>query len=118
MLELDFRDPGACELAFFGLTAAMQRRGVGRAMMRVAVDRAFAKPIERLLVHTCTLDSPAALPFYLRSGFRAVRREVEIFADPRLGGLLPRRRGTVPTGHRGAIGRNLLLGAGIQGMLT
>ena len=34
-------------------------------------------------------QSAAALPFYLKSGFRAVRREVEIAPDPRLDGTLP-----------------------------
>lgn len=89
LLELDFREDGACELAFLGLTQVAQGRGAGRAMMAVAIGRAFARPIDRLHVHTCTLDSPVALPFYLRSGFRAVRREVEVFHDPRLSGLLP-----------------------------
>jgi len=30
------------------------------------------------------------LPFYLRSGFTAYRRQVEIADDPRLNGVLPR----------------------------
>jgi hypothetical protein len=41
-------------------------------------------------VHTCSLDHPAALPSYLRAGFRPVRRAFESFPDPRLSGLLPR----------------------------
>jgi len=51
-------------------------------------------PVTRLTVHTCTLDSPAALPFYLRSGFRAVRRAVEVAPDPRLDGTLPPEAGS------------------------
>ncbi|MCK0167546.1 GNAT family N-acetyltransferase [Jannaschia sp. S6380] len=89
LLELDFRDDEACELAFFGLTSALQGSGVGRALMGAALDRAFARPITHLEVHTCTLDSPVALPFYLRAGFVPVRREVEIMPDPRLDGTLP-----------------------------
>lgn len=89
LLELDFREDGACELAFFGLTAAAQGRGAGRALMDAAIARAFERQVARLHVHTCTLDSPAALPFYLRSGFRAVRRAVEVFDDPRTSGLVP-----------------------------
>lgn len=89
LLELDFREKGACELAFFGLTATAQGRGAGRAMMNAAIARALERQVARFHVHTCTLDSPAALPFYLRSGFRAVRREVEVFDDPRMSGLVP-----------------------------
>jgi ribosomal protein S18 acetylase RimI-like enzyme len=36
------------------------------------------------MVHTCTLDHPAAVGFYRRSGFRPYRRSVEIADDPRL----------------------------------
>lgn len=89
LLELDFRDGETCELAFFGLTPEAQGRGIGRAMMQVAIARAFARPIAKLHVHTCTFDSPVALPFYMRSGFVPVRREVEVVADPRLSGDLP-----------------------------
>ncbi len=90
LLELEFRDNGSCMLAFFGLTPALQGAGAGRAMMEAALDRAFARPITRLDIHTCTFDSPVALPFYLRSGFVAVRREVQVERDPRLCGVLPR----------------------------
>jgi hypothetical protein len=41
-------------------------------------------------VHTCTLDHPAALAFYIRSGFHPYRRAVEVADDPRLLGLAPR----------------------------
>ena len=89
LLELDFREDGSCELAFLGLTAGAQGLGLGRAMMTTAITRAFARPIARLHIHTCTFDSPTALPFYLRSGFVPVRREVEVVDDPRLDGTLP-----------------------------
>jgi GNAT superfamily N-acetyltransferase len=89
LLELDFREPGECELAFFGLTAALRGQGAGRWLMNRAAERAWARPIRRFWVHTCTLDHPASLEFYVRSGFRAYARRVEIADDPRLGGLAP-----------------------------
>lgn len=89
LLELDFREEGACELAYFGLTSDHVGGGAGRWLMNEAIARAWAKPITRFHVHTCTLDSPQALGFYIRSGFTAYRREVEIAEDPRLSGLLP-----------------------------
>lgn len=90
LLELDFRVPGACELAFFGVTPALVGTGAGRWLMNRAIALAWARPIQRFWVHTCTLDAPAALPFYVRSGFLPVERKVEIYTDPRLAGLLPR----------------------------
>ncbi|MGV6847103.1 MAG: GNAT family N-acetyltransferase [Marinibacterium sp.] len=89
LLELDFRMDGACELAFFGLAEPLIGTGAGGWLMDQAIARAWARPITRLHVHTCTLDHPSALGFYLRSGFTAIRQEVEIADDPRNTGLLP-----------------------------
>jgi GNAT superfamily N-acetyltransferase len=90
LLELDFRVAGACELAYFGLAAQLQGQGAGRWLMERALDLAWAAPITRFHVHTCSLDSPAALAFYIRSGFTPYARQVEVADDPRLTGVLPR----------------------------
>jgi len=89
LLELDFRVPGACELAFFGLTPTGIGTGAGRLLMNTAIAQAWARPIQRFHVHTCTLDHPNALAFYRRSGFTPVRQQFELVDDPRLAGLLP-----------------------------
>jgi GNAT superfamily N-acetyltransferase len=89
LLELDFRPAPECELAFYGLTPASIGKGYGRALMDEALRLAWSKPINRLFVHTCTFDSPLALPFYIRSGFNPVAVSVEIHDDPRLAGKLP-----------------------------
>lgn len=90
MLELDFRQEGQCELSYFGLVTELAGQGYGGWLMAQALARAWRPGVRRVHVHTCTLDHPAALPFYLRSGFTARGRAVETFADPRLAGLLPR----------------------------
>ena len=88
LLELDFRIEAACELAFLGLEASLTGRGVGRWVMNHAIRTAWANGIDRFHVHTCTLDSPAALPFYIGSGFTPIRQQIEIAPDPRLTGLI------------------------------
>jgi GNAT superfamily N-acetyltransferase len=93
LVELDFQESGDCELAFFGVTPDLIGAGAGRFMMNHAIARAWSRPIRRFSVHTCTLDSPAALPFYRRSGFLPVRQQIEIADDPRLTGKLPRDAG-------------------------
>lgn len=93
LLELDFRQTGECELAFFGLAPALIGTGAGRALMNTAIEEAWSRPITRFHVHTCTLDSPQALSFYLRSGFTPIRQQVEIAEDPRLLGLMPKDKG-------------------------
>jgi hypothetical protein len=54
------------------------------------VRLAWREGVERVHVHTCTLDHPAALSAYRRAGFTAYRRAVERFPDPRRLGILPR----------------------------
>lgn len=94
LLELDFRVPGACELAYFGLTAELIGSGVGRFLMNAAIDLAWNEPINRFHVHTCTLDSPQALGFYRRSGFTPIQQKIEIADDPRLAHGFDRSSGT------------------------
>jgi GNAT superfamily N-acetyltransferase len=89
ILELDFRVAGECEIGFFGLSPALVGQGGGRWLMNRAIARAWSRPITRFWLHTCSLDAPAALPFYLRSGFIACGRRVEVFDDPRLLDALP-----------------------------
>lgn len=84
LLELDFRTPRACELAFFGLTSALIGTGAGRFLMNHAIAQAWAEDIDLFHVHTCTLDSPQALSFYRRSGFTPVRQQIEIAPDARI----------------------------------
>lgn len=90
LLELDFREEGVCELAFFGLAKEAIGQGLGRYLMDQAVAKAWAKPIRRFWVHTCTFDHPGAVAFYQRSGFRPYAFAVEVHEDPRLAGQLPR----------------------------
>ncbi|MGY4397799.1 GNAT superfamily N-acetyltransferase [Sphingomonas sp. UYAg733] len=90
MLELDFREPHTCELSYFGLIPELAGQGHGRWLMAQALNRAWIKGIDRVWIHTCTLDHPAALGFYRKSGFAAIKRTIETFLDPRLTGDLPR----------------------------
>ena len=97
MLELDFRVPGECEIAFFGLIPGATGKGLGKWLMRRALQLAWgAKGVERVWVHTCTLDDPRAPRFYMGQGFVPYARYVEVFPDPRLAGLLPQDTGSAP----------------------
>ena len=90
LLELDFREPGHCEIGMFGVTAKLVGTGAGRWLMNRALELALSRPVTRVWLHTCTFDHPAALAFYQRSGFRPFRRQVEVSDDPRLDGTAPR----------------------------
>lgn len=89
LLELDFREEGAAEIAFFGLVPGAIGSGAGWFMMAQALDLAWSRPIARLWVHTCHFDHPKAVSFYTRAGFSPYALMVEVLDDPRLTGLLP-----------------------------
>lgn len=90
ILELDFRSLPDCELAFLGLVPSLAGQGHGRWLMAQAKALAWRKGVERFWVHTCTLDHPSALNFYIKSGFVPFGRAIEMFDDPRIFDILPR----------------------------
>jgi len=89
MLELDFREDRDCELSFIGLVPELSGKGYGRWFLAEAVRRAWREGVDRVHVHTCSLDHPAALSAYRRAGFTPYKRAIERFPDPRLLGVLP-----------------------------
>ncbi|MBB4612373.1 acetyltransferase (GNAT) family protein [Novosphingobium taihuense] len=96
MLELDFRVEGECEIVFFGFIKGATGKGLGKWLMRRALQLAWVPGVERVWLHTCTTDDPRALPFYQSQGFAPFARFVEILPDPRVGGLLPQDVGSAP----------------------
>jgi GNAT superfamily N-acetyltransferase len=90
MLELDFREPRDCELAFVGLVTELSSKGHGKWLLAEALRLAWREGVDRVHVHTCSLDHPAALSAYRRAGFTPFRRAIERFPDPRLLGILPK----------------------------
>ncbi|HUO88053.1 MAG TPA: GNAT family N-acetyltransferase [Rhizomicrobium sp.] len=75
MAELDMREPGIGQLAYFGLMPEAIGKRLGYFFLYHAVMNAWAHPISKLLVNTCTLDHPRALPLYQRLGFVPYSRE-------------------------------------------
>jgi ribosomal protein S18 acetylase RimI-like enzyme len=74
--ELRQHDDQSVEIAYFGLLPDFIGRGWGKHLLTRAVQAAWKSETHRVWLHTCTLDHPAALPNYLKRGFRAVREEV------------------------------------------
>jgi GNAT superfamily N-acetyltransferase len=73
--ELQEHGDGSVEIAYFGLLPDYIGRGWGKYLLTRAVQSAWALGPTRVWLHTCTLDHPAALPNYLKRGFRPVREE-------------------------------------------
>jgi GNAT superfamily N-acetyltransferase len=85
-IELD-SDPGPratqVELAYFGLLPAFIGRGYGGYLLSTGIARAWSMrerwpqlpPVDRVWVHTCSLDSEHALANYQARGLRAYRKD-------------------------------------------
>lgn len=63
------------ELVYFGLFRHFHGRGLGGHFLTQAVERAWDCGARRVWVHTNTLDHPAALPNYLKRGFKVFKTE-------------------------------------------
>jgi GNAT superfamily N-acetyltransferase len=74
-VEFDRRTPGEVEIVQFGLSGPYHGRGLGKWFLRWAIERAWSYAPRRLWLHTCTLDHPAAVPNYLKAGFREFKQE-------------------------------------------
>ena len=80
--ELQRHDDARVEIMYFGLLTAYFGRRLGGWMLTRAVEQAFAMNATHVTLHTCTLDSPHALPNYLARGFM-IAREEEYIVEPR-----------------------------------
>jgi GNAT superfamily N-acetyltransferase len=90
ILEVDFRRSPDVEIAFLGVVPSLLGKGAGRYLMNRALEIAWARAPKRVTIHTCTLDHPRALEFYMKTGFVPYSRSIEVADDPRLHGILPR----------------------------
>ena len=89
-LEFDRRRFPDIELSFFGVTPALIGKGAGRALLQHCLPLAWEHYPQRVWLHTCTSDHPAALGFYMKFGFVPYKRAIEIADDPRVTGDIPR----------------------------
>jgi len=90
LLELDRSNWPAVEIVFFGVVPELVGQGAGGWLMRRGLEQIWAQEPKRVWLHTCTLDHPRAVGFYMKHGFRAYRRALEVADDPRLTGRLPK----------------------------
>jgi GNAT superfamily N-acetyltransferase len=73
--ELERHDDSSIEISYFGLMEEFIGRGLGKAMLTRAAQEAWSMNPSRVWLHTCTLDSPHALPNYKARGFEETRTE-------------------------------------------
>lgn len=74
--QLDWRRPGTCDLAYFGMVPEAVGKGLGGKLLRTAISMGWDRAgVSRMTVNTCTLDHPRALGLYRKLGFVPIRTE-------------------------------------------
>jgi len=73
--ELKQDDEGGVEIAYFGLFDEFIGRGLGAHLLTEAVATAWTFTQDRVWLHTCSFDHPAAVPNYVSRGFTPFRTE-------------------------------------------
>ncbi len=73
--ELRRCEDGSTEIAYFGLLPEFIGRGLGKHLLTCATEQAWTDGANRVWLHTCTLDDQAAMPNYLKRGFRSYKSE-------------------------------------------
>ncbi len=63
------------EVSYFGLLPEFTGQRLGPAMLTVAARQAWSTEPDRVWLHTCSLDHPAAIANYQRVGFVTYREE-------------------------------------------
>jgi GNAT superfamily N-acetyltransferase len=89
IVEFAARASRNIEIYCFGLKPDATGAGLGRRMMAAALGLAWTAA-DRVWLHTCSFDHPAALRFYVSCGFTPYATGFEILDDPRLVGAVAR----------------------------
>ena len=69
------------EISYFGIFKEFFGKGIGGYLLTEAILTSFNQKINKVWVHTCTLDHPNALKNYLARGMKVFKTE-KIFFNP------------------------------------
>jgi len=68
-------DKKEVEIAYFGLLEEFQNKKLGSYLLSEAIQKSFNKGIDRVWVHTCSLDHKNALNNYIARGMKIFKTE-------------------------------------------
>ncbi|MDA8593475.1 GNAT family N-acetyltransferase [Candidatus Pelagibacter bacterium] len=72
---ISHRDKKEVEIAYFGLLEEFQNKKLGSYLLSEAIKKSFKKSIDRVWVHTCSLDHKNALNNYIARGMKIFKTE-------------------------------------------
>jgi ribosomal protein S18 acetylase RimI-like enzyme len=66
------------EIAYFGLLEEFQNKKLGSYLLSEAIKISFSKNINRVWLHTCSLDHRNALNNYIARGMQIFKTEIVV----------------------------------------
>ena len=64
------------EIAYFGIIEEYQNKKLGSFLLSEAIKKSFIKNINRVWLHTCSLDHKNALNNYIARGMKIFKSEI------------------------------------------
>jgi ribosomal protein S18 acetylase RimI-like enzyme len=68
-------DKNEIEIAYFGLLKEYQNKKLGSYLLSAAIKKSFLLNVERVWLHTCSLDHKNALNNYIARGMKIFKKE-------------------------------------------
>ena len=72
---LEHKEKKEIEIAYFGLLEEYQNKKLGSYMLSMAIKKSFENKIDRVWLHTCSLDHKNALNNYISRGMKIFKTE-------------------------------------------
>ena len=72
---INHSDKNETEIAYFGILEEYQNKKLGSYLLTEAIKNSFKNNVNRVWVHTCTLDHKNALKNYLARGMTIYKKE-------------------------------------------
>ena len=74
--EINHKEKKEVEIAYLGILEEYQNKKLGSHLLSEAIKISFKNKIDRVWVHTCTLDHKNALKNYITRGMKIFKTEV------------------------------------------
>ena len=75
---LEHHEKKEIEIAYFGLLEEYQNKKLGSYLLTMAIKKSFENKIDRVWLHTCSLDHKNALNNYIARGMKIFKTETVI----------------------------------------
>ena len=75
---LEHTEKKEIEIAYFGLLEEYQNKKLGSYLLSAAIKKSFENKINKVWLHTCSLDHKNALNNYIKRGMKIFKTEIVI----------------------------------------